>query len=86
MEEKEIFDRILTILKPFVKEGAALEKATPETHIIDDLKVNSARLVDVIIQAEEAFDIVIEDDDADGIRTVGDTVHIVAQKIRQAAA
>lgn len=85
MEEREIFDRVIAILKPFVKETSALERVTAETHIIDELKVNSARLVDVIIRAEDEFDIVIEDDDADAIRTVGDTVQVVTQKIRQAA-
>ncbi len=86
MEQKEIFTRIIDILKPYVREPAALDQVSEETHIIDDLKVNSARLVDVIIQAEDEFDIIIEDDDADTIRTVGDTVNVVAQKMSQAAA
>ena len=86
MEQKEIFDRIIDILKPFVREEKALEQVTAETHIIDDLNVNSARLVDVIIQAEDEFDIIIEDEEMDSIHTVGDTVHVVARKMSQAAA
>ena len=52
-----------------------------DTTIIQDLKVNSARLVDIIIQAEDVFDIEIDDDDADEIKTVGDAVRVVERKL-----
>jgi len=58
-----------------------LENATKETHILDDLKVNSARLVDVIIKCEDVFDIEIDDDDADQIRTIGNAVDILQKKL-----
>ncbi|MEN6507831.1 MAG: phosphopantetheine-binding protein, partial [Smithella sp.] len=60
---------------------ALLEKATLDTHILDDLKVNSARLVDVIIKCEDVFGITVEDDEADMIRTIGDAVKIIKQKL-----
>ena len=58
-----------------------MEKATLDTHILDDLKVNSARLVDVIIKCEDVFGITVEDDEADKIRTIGDAVNIIKQKL-----
>ena len=58
-----------------------MEKATLETHILNDLKVNSARLVDVIIKCEDVFGISVDDDEADKIRTIGDAVRIVKQKL-----
>jgi len=81
MEEKEILQEMANILKPYVKDPALLDNATKETHILDDLKVNSARLVDVIIKCEDVFDIEIDDDDADKIRTVGDAVEIIKEKL-----
>ncbi len=81
MEEKEILQEMANILKPYVKDPALLDSATKETHILDDLKVNSARLVDVIIKCEDVFDIEIDDDDADKIRTVGDAVEIIKNKL-----
>jgi len=81
MDEKQIFTEMVTILKPYVKDQALLENATKETHILDDLKVNSARLVDVIIKCEDVFDIEIEDDDADQIRTIGDAVNVIQGKL-----
>jgi len=81
MDEKQIFKEMVTILKPYVKDPALLENATKETHILDDLKVNSARLVDVIIKCEDVFDIEIDDDDADQIRTIGNAVDILQKKL-----
>jgi acyl carrier protein len=86
MEEQKIFSKFIEIISAYVKAAPeTLQNATRETHIIQDLKVNSARLVDIIIQAEDTFDIEIDDDDADAIRTIGDAVDVVRQKMLAAA-
>lgn len=84
MNTEEIFEKTIEIIKEFVKDKDKLQNATMDTSIIDDLKVNSARLVDIIIEAEDVFDIEIDDDDADQIRTVGDAVNIVEKKLAAA--
>ncbi|HOK07140.1 MAG TPA: phosphopantetheine-binding protein [Syntrophales bacterium] len=81
MEEREIFSKMIEILRIYTKDAALLEKASFETHILDDLKVNSARLVDVIIKCEDVFGITIEDDEADKIRTIGDAVALIKAKV-----
>ncbi len=82
MEKQSIFDDVLAIIKNYVKEPERLAAAGMETSILNDLKVNSARLVDIIIQFEDAFDIEIDDDDADGIRTIGDAVEYINGKLQ----
>ena len=81
MSEAQITRKFIDILRGYVKDPALLEKATKETNILRDLKVNSARLVDIIIQSEDAFDIGIDDDDADQIKTIGDAVRVVERKL-----
>ncbi len=81
MDDKKIFEEMINILKTYTKDAALLEKATLETHILNDLKVNSARLVDVIIKCEDVFGISVDDDEADKIRTIGDAVKIIKQKL-----
>ncbi|RJP38170.1 MAG: acyl carrier protein [Desulfobacteraceae bacterium] len=82
MNRTEIFENFIELIREYVKEPALLAAANPETRIIQDLKINSARLVDIIIKAEDAFDIEIDDDDADGIKTIGDAVNVVEKKLR----
>jgi acyl carrier protein len=81
MDEKKIFDEMVNILRAYTKDVALLETVTPDTHILNDLKVNSARLVDVIIKCEDVFEISVDDDEADKIRTIGDAVTIIKQKL-----
>ncbi|MCX7816740.1 MAG: phosphopantetheine-binding protein [Syntrophales bacterium] len=81
MDERAIFEKMIEILKVYTKDVALVEKATMDTHILDDLKVNSARLVDIIIKCEDVFGITIEDDEADKIRTIGDAVNLIKQKV-----
>ncbi len=82
MEEKMILEKLLGLIEPFLENTAVLEKAERDTHLIDDLQLNSAWLVDLIIKIEDLFDIEISDDDADAIQTIGDAVDVIAMKIR----
>lgn len=77
MDEKEIFDKVLAIIKPFVKNEAAFAEANGDTRILQDLGVNSARLVDIVLAFEDEFDVEIDDDTADQVRTIGDAVKAI---------
>jgi acyl carrier protein len=77
MDQKEVFDKVVAILKPFAKNQDALATVTLETSIQKDLRVNSARLVDVVLEIEEGFAIQVKDEDADKVRTVGDAVNLI---------
>ena len=81
MDEKKIFQEFCNILKLYTKNPELLDTATKETHILNDLKVNSARLVDVVIKCEDVFGISIDDDEADKIGTIGDAVKLIESKI-----
>ncbi len=81
MEASEIQEQVVKILTPYVKDQQALAKVSLETNILEDLKVNSARLVDVVLAFEDAFDIEIADDDVDEVNTVGDCVRLISEKV-----
>ena len=68
-------------MQKYSKAGLADADIKMETSILDDLKVNSARLVDIVLDFEDAFDIEVEDDDADKVRTVGDCVNLILAKL-----
>jgi len=80
MTDEQIMEKVIDILRGYVKDPSLLEKATMETNILKDLKVNSARLVDIIIKCEDVFGTVIDDNDADRIATIGDAVALVRKK------
>ena len=77
MNPAEAFEKVIKIVTPHAKNQAALASATGETNILEDLEVNSARLVDVVLAFEDEFDIEIPDEDVDSVNTVGDCVKMV---------
>ena len=80
MTENEIFERVVKILTPYAKNRKALDEVSSKTSILDDLKVNSARLVDVVLAFEDDFDIEVADEDVDAVNLVGDAVRLIARK------
>ena len=81
MDRAEVQDRVVKILTPWVKNEQALASVSADTNILDDLKVNSARLVDVVIAFEDEFGIEIDDEDVDSVNTVGDAVELISSKL-----
>lgn len=81
MNEAEVMEKVVKILTPYVKNDVALKNLTSETDILGDLKVNSARLVDVVLAFEDTFGIEVADEDADSVSTVGDAVKLICSKL-----
>ena len=81
MNQEEVFEQVVKILTPYVKNQEALDSVDATTHILDELKVNSARLVDVVLEFEDAFDIEIADEDVDKVETVGNAVELIQSKL-----
>lgn len=80
MTQQEAFKEFVGILSPYVKNKNALEAVGPETQILNDLQVNSARLVDIILGIEDTFNIEVTDEEADEVVTVGDAVQLILNK------
>lgn len=77
MEQQEVMGKVVEILRPFVKNPTALTGISMDTSILKDLKVNSARLVDIVLEIEDAFGIAVTDEAADQVKTVGDAVTLI---------
>jgi acyl carrier protein len=80
MDQAAALEKVTAIVKPFAKNVEAFETATDATRIIEDLGVNSARLVDIVLAFEDEFGISIDDESADKVRTIGDAVQLIVQK------
>lgn len=84
MNEKEILDSIKKIVTPYTQRKEGLENFNEETDFIKDLEVNSANLVDVILDVEDEFNIEIDNDSMEGMLTVGDAKNIIERKLASA--
>jgi acyl carrier protein len=57
--------------------GVDAEEVTEEASFIEDLGADSLDTVELVMAFEEEFGIVIPDEDADKIRTVGEAVKYI---------
>jgi len=80
MDENQTFDKIVEILTPYAKNKAALKEVSKDSNILKDLQVNSSRLVDIILAFEDAFEIEIDDGEADEVSTVGAALRMIVAK------
>ena len=81
MSETQVFEKVVQILRPYAKNADAIARVGLGTSILEDLQVNSARLVDVVLSFEDTFSIEIADEDVDKVNTVGDAVGLICQKL-----
>ncbi len=79
--QKDIHDKLKIIIKPYVNDENVMEQLHEETDFIKDLNINSAHLVDIILDIEEVFDIEIDDESAEKMLTVKEAIRIINEKI-----
>ena len=83
MDRTELIEKLKVIIKPFTTNEEAFENLTEETDFIKDLNINSANLVDIVLDIEENFDIVIDNADMERMLDVKTAVEIIESKHAQ---
>ncbi|MFN4763596.1 acyl carrier protein [Gillisia sp. Q332] len=81
MPEKDILDKLKAIVTPYVQNKVGLEHFNEKTDFLNDLKINSANLVDVVLDVEDEFNIEIDTESMNGMLTAGDAKNIILKKI-----
>ncbi len=76
-----MFEKILKIIEKYTFNKDLVKNAKPESRIIADLNINSTRIVDIILDVEEEFNIEVEDTMLEKLVTVGDLQKYVESKI-----
>ena len=78
----EHYSQLLDIIKPYLPEDISVEDIKQDSHLINELNINSANLVDIILDVEDAFDIVFENEDMERMQTVSDALTIIQTKLK----
>ena len=81
MTRKELIPSLRKIVKPYVQDQEAFQNLSEETDFINDLKINSANLVDIILDVEDEFDIEIDNDSMEKMLSVKAAMDIIESKL-----
>ena len=81
MTEAMHYQKLKEIITIYLPEDVSVEMITEESHFINELNINSANLVDIVLDVEDAFDITLENEDMDQMQTVKDALGIIDVKL-----
>jgi acyl carrier protein len=80
MEKTAIEEKVINIISN--KLGLPKEEVTPAASFTMDLGADSLDTVELIMDFEKEFDLKISDEDAMGIKSVGDAIEYIAAHLK----
>jgi acyl carrier protein len=81
MTRKELITSLQKIIKPYSQNQEAFKNLSEGTDFINDLKINSANLVDIILDVEDEFDIEIDNESMEKMLSVKAAMDIITIKL-----
>jgi acyl carrier protein len=82
-DKKEMISELKSIVKPYIQDEEAFENLDEDTDFINDLKINSANLVDVILDIEDKYDIELDNESMDKMLNVKTALDVINTKISE---
>ena len=81
MNKEKTIEELKSIVKPYIQNQEAFDRLSEDTDFIRDLNINSANLVDVILDIEEKYDIVIDNESMERMINVKSALEIIENKL-----
>ena len=81
MEDNEHYTVLKKLIEPYLPEEVRTEDLKPDSHLVNELNINSSHLVDLVLDVEDHFDIRLEDVDMQQMQTVGDALNLIENKL-----
>lgn len=81
METEEIIGQLKAIIKPYINNMQAYENLSETTDFITDLQINSANLVDIILDIEEHYHIEIDTVSMEKMVDIKSAIDIIKTKL-----
>lgn len=82
-DKKEMISELKSIVKPYIQDEEAYNNLDEDTDFINDLKINSANLVDVILDIEDTYDIELDNESMDKMLNVKAALEVINTKISE---
>ena len=80
-DKAKMIDDLKEIVRPYIQNQEAFENISEDTDFINDLKINSANLVDVVLDIEDKYDIEIDNDSMDKMLNVKASLEVIQEKM-----
>ena len=81
--QQQMIEELKEIIKPYIQDEEAFKNLNENTDFINDLKINSANLVDVILDIEDKYDIELDNASMDKMLDVKSALAIINTKVAE---
>jgi len=78
MTENQILDDVRKVLKDHLQISSPVEL---ETDLFQDLELDSMKQLTLVVELENQFRICFDEGEEEGLRTIGDVVEFIANRI-----
>lgn len=84
MISKEVLsEKLKSIIKSYIPEEEMPESVSLDMDLTNDLGINSMHVIDIIIDIENEFDIIITDEEIQQMTTGTKAVSVILEKLNQ---
>ena len=73
-----VYDKVVAMVSKQMR--VPPESISTESRLLEDLKADSANVMMLVMDLEQEFDVMVEDDALMTVKTVGDLVRYIEQK------
>ncbi|HAV53726.1 acyl carrier protein [Aequorivita vladivostokensis] len=80
MNSEEIFALLEPIIITYLPDDVSANEINRESDLTRELNINSAHLVDIILDIEDVFNIEFKNEDMEKLRNVDDAILLIQQK------
>ena len=81
MTSEEIYTKLEPIVKTYLPEDVSATEININSDLTRELNINSAHLVDIVLDIEDAFDIEFKNEDMENLRSIKDAISLIQEKI-----
>ena len=82
-DKQQMINDLKDIVKPYIQDEEAFQNLQEDTDFINDLKINSANLVDVILDIEDKYDIELDNESMDKMLNIKAALTVINTKISE---
>lgn len=80
MTSEDINKKIEPIIKNYLPEDVSKMEINRESDLTKELNINSAHLIDIVLDVEDVFDIEIKNEDLEKLRNLNDVINLIKKK------
>lgn len=80
MTSDEIYAKLEPIITTYLPDDVSPTKINRDSDLTQELNINSAHLIDIVLDIEDAFGVEFKNDDLEKLRNLNDVINLIEEK------